>query len=157
MYFKAPLNHCPTVQRTKTGFFVVLHFKLYFYCFNYVCVSVCEYMPLSGGSHRGQKRASNHPGARVAGGGELLDADAGNQTQAPRGTVPSLNCWVLFLAQYFYILNDWCVFWQYYLKFPNSECVWERRVGISGLSQGVRSEDRSVMHRGPIEFFLFLF
>lgn len=35
-------------------------------------------------------------------------------------------------------------------------CVREKSC-VSGLSQGIRSEDKSVMHRGPIEFFLFFF
>lgn len=45
------------MRRTKTGFFVVLHFKQILIM--QMWVSVCEYMPLSGGSHRGQKRVSN--------------------------------------------------------------------------------------------------
>lgn len=67
VYFKTPVNPCPTVQRTKSGFFVVLFFKIYFYYFIYVDVCVCgRYVPVSGGTHSCS---------------DLLNTDAGNQTQ----------------------------------------------------------------------------
>lgn len=60
MYFKTPLNPCPTVQRTKTGFLLFCILSCIFtVLIMQMCVSVCEYMPLSGGSHRGQKRATD--------------------------------------------------------------------------------------------------